>query len=157
MVNLKWLGELAFEANPPTGNKFVMDAHPESGGHNRGPTPVEALLGSMAACSAMDVISVLEKKRQKVRSYRLEIDGDRTPPGSDYPRPFTAIRLKHILEGENLDPAAVARAIQLSEDKYCTVLQTIKYSPPVTSTFEINGSEQHVISEQIERVRNQGH
>src|SRR5579862_2251508 len=109
MVTLKWLGDMAFEANPPSGNKFVMDSYPETGGHSRGPTPVEALLSSLAACSAMDVISILEKKRQKVESYRIEIEGDRAPQGSDWPRPFTAIRITHVLSGPELDQVAVAR------------------------------------------------
>ncbi len=141
MVNVKWIGGLAFEADPPTGIKFVLDAHPESGGQNLGPTPVEALLASLAACSAIDVVSILEKKRQKLESYQIEVDGDRTPPGSEYPRPFTALRIKHILKGENLDPGAVERAIQLSDEKYCTVLATLRYSPPVTTTWEISEAE----------------
>ncbi|HEY0868043.1 MAG TPA: OsmC family protein, partial [Fimbriimonas sp.] len=74
MVTVEWTGGMAFEATPPSGNKFVMDAIPEFGGSNLGPTPLEALLASVAACSAMDVVSVLTKKRQKVLSYRIEVE-----------------------------------------------------------------------------------
>jgi putative redox protein len=148
MVSVKWLGDMAFESTPPSGNKFILDSYPETGGHSKGPTPVEALLSSLAACSAMDVVSILEKKRQKVDSYRVEIEGDRAAAGSEWPRPFTAIRMKHILTGPGLDPAAVARSIQLSEEKYCTVLATLRLGPPVTSTSEVNGLEVQVEEEQ---------
>lgn len=83
----------------------------------------------------MDVISILKKKRQDVTSYRVEIDGDRNPPGQ-WPRPFTAFRIKHIVEGE-VDPDAVQRAITLSEETYCSVSATLRVLPKITNTWEI--------------------
>ncbi len=127
---------MAFEATPPSGVKFVMDAHPESGGNNLGPTPLEAMLASMAACSAMDVISILRKKKQNVTSYRVEVEGERGPEG-EYPRPYLSLRVRHIVKGENLDPAAVARAVELSDTKYCTVISTLRAAPKVESVWEI--------------------
>src|SRR5689334_20452441 len=112
MVTLRWKDGVAFEVEVPTGVKFVIDSHPDHGGRKLGPTPVEALLSSIAACSAIDVLDILRKKRQKVTSYRVEVDGDRPPVGS-WPRAFSEIRVRHILEGENLDPKAVARAVEL--------------------------------------------
>ena len=123
----------------PTGVKFILDTHPEHGGQKLGPTPVEALLSAVAACSAIDILDILKKKRQVVTSYRVEVDGDRPPPG-EYPRSFSAIRVKHILEGENLDPIAVARAVELSDTKYCTVITTLRAAPHVTSTWEIEST-----------------
>ncbi|MBL8087131.1 MAG: OsmC family protein [Chthonomonas sp.] len=137
MVNVEWKGQMAFEANPPSGNRFVMDAYPEAGGANRGPTPLEALLSSIAACSAMDVISILEKKKQVVTSYRVEVDGERSAPEGAYPRPYTSITVRHIVAGDNLDPAAVERAVQLSDEKYCTVVSTLRAAPEVKSVWEI--------------------
>lgn len=136
MVRVEWTGGMAFVAQPPSGNSVTFDAIPEFGGQDEGPTPVEAFLGALAACTAMDVIGVLRKKRQQVTAYRVEIDGDRTEPGV-YPRPFTTLRLRHVLEGVDLDPAAVERAIRLSEEKYCTVAATLRQSPPVETTWEI--------------------
>jgi len=155
MVTVKWLGGMAFEATPPSGNKLVMDSHPDSGGHDRGPTPVETLLSSLAGCTAMDILSILEKKRQTVKTYRVEIEGDRPVVEGEWPRPFTAIRLRHIFSGLDLDPVAVARAIALSETKYCTVLATLRLGPPVTSTFEIQGLEDLVGAEKVENVGDQ--
>lgn len=136
MVRVQWSGGMAFVAHTPSGNPVTFDAIPEFGGQDEGPTPVEAFLGALAACTAMDVIGVLRKKRQQVTAYRVEIEGDRTEPGV-YPRPYVALRLRHVIEGVDLDPAAVERAIRLSEEKYCTVAATLRQSPPMETTWEI--------------------
>ncbi|MCX7800814.1 MAG: OsmC family protein [Fimbriimonadales bacterium] len=136
MVRVDWKGNMAFEATPPSGVKFVMDAYPESGGGNLGPTPLEAMLSSVAACSAMDVISILRKKKQNVTEYRVEVEGERGPEGQ-YPRPFLSLTVRHIVKGENLDPAAVARAVELSDSKYCTVISTLRAAPKIESVWEI--------------------
>lgn len=133
---MKWQGGMAFEATPESGNRFVMDATPSVGGRNLGPTPVEALAASIAACSAMDVISILEKKRQRVTEYRVEVEGERVPEGT-WPRPFTAFVVRHRLRGENLDPEAVARSVELSDTKYCTVIATLREAPLLRSEWII--------------------
>jgi len=136
MVQVNWKGNMAFEATPPSGIKFTMDAYPESGGQGLGPTPFEAFMATLAACSAMDVISILNKKKQTVTSYRVEVDGERGPEGV-YPRPFLSMTVKHILSGENLDPEAVKRAVELSDSKYCSVIATLRQAPTVTSEWQI--------------------
>ena len=136
MVKVNWVGGMAFEATPPSGNKILMDAYPESGGTGNAPTPVEALLSSVAACTAMDVISILKKKRQVVTSYRVEIEGERAPEG-EFPRPFLSMVVRHILAGENLDPEAVARSVELSDTKYCTVVATLRQAPAISSEWKI--------------------
>ena len=136
LTTVDWKGGMVFESTPPSGNRLVMDISVEEGGTNTGPTPVEALLSAIAGCSAVDVVMILQKKKQILTSYRVEIDGERGPVGV-YPRPFVSVTMRHIVSGENLDPAAVARAVQLSDEKYCTVLSTIRSSPAVTSEWAI--------------------
>jgi putative redox protein len=136
MVKVEWRGGMAFEADPPSGVKFMMDANPEFGGQNLGPSPLEAFIAAGAACSGIDVISVLEKKRQKVTSYRVEVDGERTEEGV-YPRPYIKLTFRHIVEGEGLDPAAVEHAVKLSDEKYCSVIATLRAAPEITSVFEV--------------------
>jgi len=136
MVKVDWQGGMAFEAVGDTGTAFHMDAHPDFGGQGTGPSPVETLLGAAAACSAMDVVSILIKQRQELTSYRIEVDGVRPPPGT-YPRPFSEITIRHILKGVNLDPALVERAVRLSDEKYCTVVTTLRNAPTVVSEFRI--------------------
>lgn len=126
---------MVFEAEPPSGSTFIMDAYPEDGKPTQGPTPVEALLSSIAACSAMDVVNILEKKRQKVESYRVEVEGERLPPGT-WPRPFLSVRVKHVLKGQ-IDPDALARAVELTDEKYCSVIATLRQSPKIESIWEI--------------------
>ena len=136
MVNVEWKGGMAFEAVAETGAKITMDAYPDSGGQGLGPTPLQTFLGALAACSAMDVVSILAKKRQVVTSYRIEVDGDRGEPGT-WPRPYTTIRIKHVLSGRGLDPDAVAKAIQLSDEKYCTVATTLRMGTQISTSWEI--------------------
>ena len=140
MVTVNWAGGMAFEADPPSGNKFTMDSHEDFGGANLGPSPVEALLSALAACSAIDVLSILQKKHQQVTAYRIEVDGER-PPNGVFPRPFTSLVVRHIVTGVNIDPTAVERAVQLSDDKYCSVIATLRANPKVTSEFRIEESE----------------
>ena len=114
-----------------------MDAIPEVGGKELGPTPVEALVGSVAACSGIDVLSILEKKKQKVESYRMEVVYHRDPPGSEWPRPVKSMVIRHFIKGENLDPGAVDRSVKLSDEKYCTVIATLRIPVEVHSEWKI--------------------
>lgn len=137
MVRVDWKGESAFVATPPSGRQITMDTYPHDGQITQGPTPLETFLAGAAACSAVDVIGILTKKRQKVTSYRVEIEGDRTQEGQ-FPRPYVRLVIRHILEGDHLDPAAVARAVELSDNKYCSVIATLRQRPEVISEYEIH-------------------
>lgn len=136
MITVDWKGGRAFEATPPSGKSIVFDAYPESGGKDRGPTPLEAFVASLAACTGMDVLSILEKKKQVVNRYSIEIEGERTREGI-YPRPYTSFAIRHVIEGDDVDPEAVERAIQLSEEKYCSVAATLRSGPEIKATYEI--------------------
>lgn len=113
-----------------------MDTHPDYGGESLGPTPLEAFQAALAACTAIDVISILQKKKQKVRGYRIEVTGER-PPEGEYPRPFLSMTVTHILVGQNIDPAAVARAVALSDEKYCSVSATLRQKPEIRSEWRV--------------------
>ena len=136
MVEVVWKNEMAFEVHAGNKTSFMLDAAPESGGHGLGPRPLEALLGALGGCTGMDVISILTKKRQKVTSYKLQIEGDRVPEG-EMPRPYTSIRVKHILKGEDLDPISVQRAVELSDQKYCHVMATLRTKVNITTSWEV--------------------
>jgi putative redox protein len=82
-----------------------------------GPTPIDALLASLAGCTAMDVASILRKKRQPAASYEIEVEGDRA---EEHPRVFTAIRIEHRVRGA-VEPEALRRSIELSATTYCPV------------------------------------
>ena len=136
MVNVEWKGNMVFKGVGVAGSPLTMDAYPEEGKSTEGPTPMEALLMAVAGCTAMDVVSILQKKRQSLTSYRIEVDADRVPAGT-WPRPYTGIRVRHILKGENLDPAAVAQAIKLSDEKYCSVTASLRHGPTISTDWQI--------------------
>jgi putative redox protein len=96
------------------------------------PTPVELLLVSVAACTAVDIVSILEKKRQIVTDYRVEITGERR---DEHPRSFTKMHLHHIVQGRDVSEQAVARAIELSDTKYCSVAATVRPTVEITTSF----------------------
>ncbi len=137
MIQVVWKNEMAFEVQGDNDTSFVLDASPKFGGHGLGPRPLEALLGALGGCTGMDVISILKNKRQKITSYKMEIEGDRIPEG-ETPRPYTAIRVKHIIKGENIDPIVVQRAIELSDQKYCHVMATLRTKVNITSSWKID-------------------
>jgi putative redox protein len=92
------------------------------------------LLVSVAGCTAADVISILQKKRQDVTDYRVEITGTRA---DEHPRKFTAFHVHHIVHGRNVSDKAVADAVELSDTKYCSVAATVRPTATITTSFEI--------------------
>ncbi|MCC7229788.1 MAG: OsmC family protein [Fimbriimonadaceae bacterium] len=135
-MRIDWKGKRTFEAESESGERFLFDAPTASGGSGNGPSPLEAFIASIAACSGMDVLMILEKKRQKVTSYRLEVETTRSQEGI-YPRPFTTIHLNHIVAGTDLDPQAVDHAVKLSDEKYCSAVATLRANTEITTGFEI--------------------
>jgi len=95
---------------------------------------MEMLLVSVAACTAIDVQSILAKKRQDVTDYNVEIEGERA---DDHPRKFTKFHVHHIVHGRGVSDKAVADAIKLSDDTYCSVAATVKPTAEITTTYEI--------------------
>lgn len=128
-----WQEDLRFNATTGTGHEIVLDADPEFGGQNAGPRPIELLLAGNAACTGMDVISILRKMRQPVEGYRVRVTGERRDAD---PRIFTRIVIEHILRGD-LDEEKVAHAVQLSEEKYCSVSAMLRGVAQIEATWRI--------------------
>jgi putative redox protein len=97
-------------------------------------TPMELLLIALGSCTGVDVISILEKKRQHVTDYRIEVSGERR---EDFPHSYTELRVKHILRGHDISEQAVAHAIELSDTKYCSVAATLRGSAKIITGYEI--------------------
>ena len=135
-AELNWNGRMAFTTTTPSGAEMTFDTNPDEGGDLSGPNPVEALVCSLAACMGMDVASLIPKMRQGVIEYRIEVEWERGPEG-EWPRPVTKVTLRHFLKGNDLNPALIEKAIRLSDERYCSVLSTIRSNPEFSSTFEI--------------------
>jgi putative redox protein len=119
-----------FVARTGSDHELVID---DAAG-NTGPKPIELLAVAVGGCTAFDVISILRKKRQQVDGYEVRVEAEQV---QDPPQVFTEIRILHKLIGAGLDRKAVADAIRLSEEKYCSVGAMIKTSAPIHSRFEI--------------------
>jgi len=106
-----------------TGFSLPMGADPKVGGDNDGFRPAELVLVGLAGCTAMDVISILAKKRQQVTAFEVRAHGE---TAKDEPKRFTSFLVEYILTGKGIDRAAVERAVALSREKYCTVSNTLR-------------------------------
>ena len=106
----------------------------QHGGQRQGLRPMELLLVSLGSCTAMDIISILRKKRQDVTAYRVEVGGKQA---KEYPHVFTEISIRHIVEGNNVSEIAVQRAIELSESKYCPAYAMLSKVANIKTTFEV--------------------
>ena len=97
-------------------------------------SPMELLLLALGGCTGVDVISILKKKRQHVTGYRIEVHGDRR---EEFPRAYTKLYVKHIVTGRGLSEQAVAGAIELSDQKYCSVAATLRGTAQIETSYEI--------------------
>ena len=121
---------LRFSVTTGSGQASLLD----SGEGMQAPNPIEMLLASLAGCHAMDVISILRKKRQQVTSYSVEAEGDRR---AEHPKSFTRIRIVHRFHGRDLSPAAIEDAIRLTETRYCSVHFSLDPGIEVSNRYEI--------------------
>jgi putative redox protein len=97
-------------------------------------SPMELLLLALGGCTGVDVIDILRKKRQHVTDYRIEVHGDRR---EEFPRCYTKLHVKHIVSGRGVSEQAVARAIELSDQKYCGVAATLRGTAEIVTSYEI--------------------
>lgn len=130
-ATVKYAGDEFFIGTTPNGYSQVMDT---KGDRHSAPTPMEMLLVSVAACTAVDVISILNKKRQDVTDYDVEISGVRA---DDHPRKFISFHINHIVRGRNVSEKALADAIELSDTKYCSVAATVQPTATITTSYDI--------------------
>jgi putative redox protein len=126
-----YAGDQFFIGTPPSGHAHLIDV---KGDRRAAPTPVEMLLVAVAGCTAADVQSILEKKRQDVTDYRVEVTGTRA---EDHPRKFLTFHIHHIVRGRNVSEEAVRQAIELSDTKYCSVAATVRPTATITTSFEV--------------------
>jgi len=108
--------DMRFGAESGSGHHLTLDAAEQHGGKNAGFVPMELLLVSLAGCTGMDVIAMLRKMRQQVTDYEVHVEGIRA---EEHPMVFVEITVEHVVTGHHMQPEAVARAIQLSEERYC--------------------------------------
>ena len=130
---ITWTGDRRWLGQTESGHSIVIgNAHGDA--PKPGPSAMELVLMGAGACSSFDVVSILEKSRQKIEDVIVELDASRA---EDPPKVFTRIHMHFVVKGRDLDPARVARAIELSVEKYCSATAMLEKTAPVSHDFEI--------------------
>lgn len=124
-------GDDLFVAFSPSGHAVTIDT---DRARNSAPSPMELLLLALGSCTGVDVVSILRKKREVVTGYRVELSGERR---EDHPRSYKRMEVHHIVTGRNISERSVAQAVELSEQKYCSVAATLRPTAEIVSSFEI--------------------
>lgn len=130
-ASVQYAGDDLFIAFSPGGHAQVIETNSARGS---AASPLELLLMALGGCTGVDVVSILKKKRERLASYRVEVRGERR---EEYPRSFRRIEVRHILRGYGLSEKAVADAVALSDQKYCSVAATIRPTAEIVTTIEI--------------------
>jgi putative redox protein len=130
-ARVQWVGKERFVAQSPSGHLVALDSDRAA---NNAPGPMELLLVALGACTATDIVSILSKMRQKLDSLEVEVSGERA---EEPPRVWTKLDIVFKLRGI-LDESAVQRAVQLSEEKYCSVAATLRKTAPISYRIEID-------------------
>lgn len=130
-TTIHYAGDEFFIGTSPSGHAITIDT---KGDRHAAPTPVELLLIAVGSCTAVDVVSILEKKRQIITGYKIELTAERR---TEHPRAVTKINIHHIVYGRDVSEQAVEQAIKLSDEKYCSVAATVRPTAEITTSFEI--------------------
>ena len=133
-VTLEWRGGFRFDSQDGHGHALTLDAPMADGDSFDGFTPGDMLLTALAGCSGIDVVNILLKQRQKVEGVRIRVSGRQNP---EPPWTWEDVHLTYVIRGEGVNPNLVRRAIDLSENKYCSIGATINGRARITSDFEI--------------------
>ena len=130
-ATVEYAGDDFFIGVTPGGHAQVIDI---KGERSAATGPLDLVYLALGGCTGADVISILRKKRQRITGYRIEVRGERR---AEHPRSFRKMELRHIVRGKGVSADAVARAIELSSTKYCSVAATLRPTAEIVSSFEI--------------------
>jgi putative redox protein len=133
-ARIKWVEKATFVGESGSGHSVVMDGPPDSGGRDLGIRPMEMLLLGMGGCTAFDVVMILKKARQEIADCVVELEAGRA---DTEPRVFTHIHVHFVVTGSQLSDKQVARAVELSAEKYCSASIMLGKSVEITHDYEI--------------------
>jgi len=128
------MADMAFETDLD-GHKIVVDASPEFGGKDRGPLPKPLLLNALTGCTAMDVVSVLNKMQVPFTGFKIDIEGTLA---EEHPKVYTAVHLVYSFEGKDLPMAKLEKAVKLSNERYCGVIAMVSQVADLTYEIKVN-------------------
>lgn len=122
-VTTNWKGNMKFESDNPSGHTLIIDAGQESGGEGAGHRPKALMLSALAGCSGLDVISILDKMKVKLDNYKMVIHGVLS---EEHPKYYHEVNVEYHFYGSSLNENKIKKAVKLSDDKYCGVMEMFK-------------------------------
>lgn len=122
-VTTVYKSNMQFETDSPTGYNALIDTSPENGGHNQGLGPKGMMLSALAGCSGLDIVYVLNKMRVDIPKFKMIVKGELT---ENHPKTYHKVWLDYYFYGDQLDTNKIEKAIQLSKDQYCGVMEMFR-------------------------------
>ena len=129
-----WKEKMSFDGTSDSEFVVPLGTSPSVGGDNDGFRPLELLAIGLAGCTAMDVVSILQKKRQEIKSFEVKVHAETS---NEHPKVFTHLEIEYVIQGENISREAVERAVELSETKYCPAQAMFKKVAPMELKINI--------------------
>ena len=122
-VTTQWKGNMLFESDNPSGHTVLIDTSPENGGNNEGLGPKAMMLSSLAGCSGLDVVSIMNKMKVTVDAFKMEVAGELT---DEHPKYYHTVTVDYHFYGTALDEKKIQRAVDLSVETYCGVMEMFR-------------------------------
>ena len=151
-VFLNWKGGMSFEGAGDSGHLQKMDSDTSVGGEDSAARPMEFIALGLAGCTGMDVISILQKKKQPVTHFQVQIHAQRA---NEHPKVITGAVIEYLVTGRNVDEAALLRAIELSAEKYCPAQAMLSKAFPMQLVYKIFDEDGKTLVKQGEYISSQ--
>ncbi len=133
-ASIRWAGRMTFVGRAGSNHLLPMDSGPDFGGDSSATKPMELLLLGLGGCTGMDIVPLLKKMRQEVTGVELNITAERT---EEHPRVYSRIDIEYVVAGRGLEEEKVKRAVELSQERYCSVSAMLKKACPVNYTIRL--------------------
>jgi putative redox protein len=140
-VRTTWIAPMQFAAETEGGLRLVMDSSPGDGREGAGPSPMQTVLGALAGCTGMDVVSILTKMRVPLERMTIDVEAERA---AEHPRVFTKIHLRYEFGGAGVTREPVEKAVTLSLERYCSVTAMLRKSAEITHEIALAGEREAV-------------
>lgn len=136
-ITTLWRGNMVFESDNPRWPSIMMDASKDFGGTNSGMAPKAMMLSSLAGCSGLDVVSVLNKMKVKIDDFKIIVEGELT---QEHPKYYHKVSVDYHFYGKDLKEAKIKKAVNLSVEKYCGVIEMFRHFAKVTTQIHYHNS-----------------
>jgi putative redox protein len=137
-ISTTWLGNMKFESTNPSGHNLFIDAGPENDGNGEGYRPKALMLSALAGCSGLDVASLIKKMKLEVDNFKIDIDAELT---EEHPKIYHKVAMHFHFYGDNLNESKLQKAVDLSVEKYCGVMEMFRQFSELTIKTHFHNKE----------------